>query len=715
MQKQRQTRIAGLSIDLSKYDRRPRLSKEELTALRPFSIYKGRTADVHWSPNSCPVLARLVQPLLDVLDITEMSRSKRRQNCRRRKVVRRLLREMYQRRRSFWSWSSNAWVELIGTTEKRGHLYNPRNFRLSIMCVAYVLGGFTDFRLTGRFPSHRLCVRVFGEDAVGKVIQRVDEQLLRWGYGKTTLWAANAALCEILILNRSPRLEDLTLEFLLDLRARVIKDRGKGKGYEITALGVKIYLISRLLASFGIVSSPIPEEINVNKKYVDVATIGMASEWMSWCKRWRATSVLQPGARKSVYYGILGAGRWLYHEHPEITSPAQWTRGIAAEYVAAVDRAMVGQWTSGISRHTNKGKPLKPRTKDNYIRHARTFLRDCQEWEWIPRRFDPNTALSTPRSIANLIGPDPRVIDEDVWVRLLEAGLNLTAEDLPNQCFGSGVRTTRRTYWYPLEMVQALSIVWLFSGLRSDEIVRLRVGCVRWQREELVIPGTNDTLPKDSVCMLEVPVNKTSLAYAKPMDLIVGEAIQNWQRVRPETPLMLDRKTGEMVQYLFAHRVRRIGKPYINRFIIPLLCRKAGVPETDMRGQITSHRGRATIATYLVNAEKPMTIQEVKAWLGHKKIESTMNYVGTPEAKLAHAYKEADYYAQSLRKLETLVDMKAGAGDSTAAGPISISDLLKTREGLLLLRQDLTLKEGQLEAVDDCIDAIEAVCSNLKR
>ena len=34
---------------------------------------------------------------------------------------------------------------------------------------------------------------------------------------------------------------------------------------------------------------------------------------------------------------------------------------------------------------------------------------------------------------------------------------------------------TRR--FYPIEMVRAVAMVWLFSGLRSDEIVRLRVGC----------------------------------------------------------------------------------------------------------------------------------------------------------------------------------------------------------------------------------------------
>ena len=30
-----------------------------------------------------------------------------------------------------------------------------------------------------------------------------------------------------------------------------------------------------------------------------------------------------------------------------------------------------------------------PRTKSGLLAGARQFFRDCQEWGWIPRRFDP--------------------------------------------------------------------------------------------------------------------------------------------------------------------------------------------------------------------------------------------------------------------------------------------------------------------------------------
>src|SRR2546430_13304382 len=56
--------------------------------------------------------------------------------------------------------------------------------------------------------------------------------------------------------------------------------------------------------------------------------------------------------------------------------------------------------------------------------------------------------------------------------------------------------------------------------------------------------------------------------------------------------------------------------PYTTLFrstLIPLLCRKAGVPEADARGKLTSHRARSTIASMLGNAKEPMTLLDRKS------------------------------------------------------------------------------------------------------
>lgn len=130
---------------------------------------------------------------------------------------------------------------------------------------------------------------------------------------------------------------------------------------------------------------------------------------------------------------------------------------------------------------------------------SRTFFRDCHEWEWLPRRFDPSRALAVPRSVAVLIGTDPRVIADDLWAKLLWAGLNLETGDLPGNSAGT---------YYPMELIRAVTLTWLFSGLRSDEITRLRVGCARWQHDGHPIRAdASDVLAEEAVCLLDVPVH----------------------------------------------------------------------------------------------------------------------------------------------------------------------------------------------------------------
>ena len=98
----------------------------------------------------------------------------------------------------------------------------------------------------------------------------------------------------------------------------------------------------------------------------------------------------------------------------------------------------------------------------------------------------------------------------------------------------------------------------------------------------------------------------------------MGEAIAAWEKVRPRGMKLLDPKTGELVDFLFLFRLTVIGKGYLNRILIPVLCTKAGVPTADVRGNITSHRARSTIASQLFNAKEPMTLFELQEWLGRR-------------------------------------------------------------------------------------------------
>jgi hypothetical protein len=204
--------------------------------------------------------------------------------------------------------------------------------------------------------------------------------------------------------------------------------------------------------------------------------------------------------------------------------------------------------------------------------------------------------------------------------------------------------------------------------LRSDEIFRLRLGCIRWQNQANGRDDLQATVAPDVVCLLDVPTHKTGSAFTKPVDPLVGHAIAEWEAIRPEQPASLDRRTSEYVHFLFCYRARRLPKEYLNRGLIPILCRKAGVPLQDARGQITSHRARATIASQLYNAKEPMTLFELQAWLGHRSPETTQYYACITPTTLAKAYTDAGYFARNMRTIEVLIDRDAVEQGAVATG-----------------------------------------------
>ena len=127
---------------------------------------------------------------------------------------------------------------------------------------------------------------------------------------------------------------------------------------------------------------------------------------------------------------------------------------------------------------------------------------------------------------------------------------------------------------------------------------------------------------------------------------------------------------------LLAYRGAQLGEKYVNQVLIPLLCRKAGVPREDVRGQITGHRARATIASQLYNAKDPMTLFELQAWLGHSSPSSTQHYAQITPTKLTKAYTDAGYFARNVRAIEVLLDRDAiTTGDAAKGTPFEFYEL----------------------------------------
>jgi integrase len=452
---------------------------------------------------------------------------------------------MAARKRSFWGWTTGEWIDSIDAR------LAPRQHGVAI---AYLLCGFSELhRLKSDHVVYSCLARkVFGREHTKNIAERVQELLSEWGYRRAgTSDRVMRTVFECLLFIRSPHLRDITLDHLRS----VIAKRPPRLGTYCA------FAISRVLAKIG----AIPEPMEIVRPFVVRANLpeiteGVPPEWARMCRRWLDTSTVSARYRRKSYYFLLNVGRWLAKEHPAINSPADWTRDLAAEAVAVTCRWRAGDWCTFAPVHIkNRGNALKPSTYAGRISALRVFFRDLQEWELIPRRFDPIRSFVTPKSVLAKIGPNPRIIADDVWAKLVWAGLNLTAEDLPKR---GPFRRKPLENSYPVELCKALAVTWLFAGLRNDEILRLRLGCIRWQRVDVSVPVSDETLSGGAVCMLDVPVNKTGTAFTKPVDPIVGEMIRAWERVRPNGVKLPDRKTGEAVDHLFLFRLTVVGKSY---------------------------------------------------------------------------------------------------------------------------------------------------------
>lgn len=591
-------------------------------------------------------LASLVRPIRDALDLMGSSRSDRNAT----QAV--LLRECLEAGTTFWAWSRDHWLDVLGRHSRAFRARNQgrvsQSVRIEIAAIAYLHGWFRDVLALGHFRRDALARRVFGADAIDTAARRVLEPLKQWGYESGT--AHLSCLCEALLRNESPHLGHLTAQCLDRFRCDAVV--GKRSLY---------FQLAKSLAATGFLDAPLPVAQPLQDGTDVQIAEGVAAVWTEWLERWCSTSTLE--SRDHLRLHLYKLGRWLGVHHPDVTSPEQWTRDLCAEYVAAACRMRVGDYTVRRINLVRAGERLAPRTMAAELGAARTFFWDCQEWGWIPRRFDPGRSLALPRSVKAQIGRKPRVIADDIWARLLWAGLHLEKEDLPR-----AGRDGAQGHYYPLEYVRALALVWLFAGVRSDEISRLRVGCVRWQQPS---PGDGER----PVCLLDIPVHKTGVDFTKPVEPQVGEAIEAWEAVRPSQPQHVDRKTGERVELLFLYRARPMRREIINQSIIPTLCRKADVPTKDVRGRITSHRARATIASQLFNSREPMSLFELQAWLGHGSPASTQHYVAITPTKLAKAYADAGYFERNVRAIEVLIDQDTVKQAAAAGEPWRFYDL----------------------------------------
>jgi len=346
---------------------------------------------------------------------------------------------------------------------------------------------------------------------------------------------------------------------------------------------------------------------------------------------------------------------WLARRHPGIVSPEQWTEETALALRAAVldetnDLFVSAPGAEDLRRRGLLGRRLSHEAISQFLAALRRFFRDLQTKAHavgdapvrrLPRAFDPREALATPAHVEKaLAGSEPRDIAPAVWQRLAIQAARLTPDDLPHPY----------AYW-PFAAVQAMALLWVSTARRPNELLRLRVECVRAQWEPDMRDEDGDPLPPGAdvvgdehsakVYYLHIPSSK----YGGPgwiwIPQYTAEAIARWQAERgADRAPLYDHKDREFADLLFAQRGKRMSATFLNRRLIPLLCAHAGVDPFDAEGTYTAHRGRSARISLLHACG--LELEDPAAYAIHKDTRTIKKYARRNPIHLHRKVARAD-------------------------------------------------------------------------
>jgi hypothetical protein len=153
-----------------------------------------------------------------------------------------------------------------------------------------------------------------------------------------------------------------------------------------------------------------------------------------------------------------------------------------------------------------------------------------------------------------------------------DAAATLTAGDLP------------RGHQYPVSLYRALGLLWVTSARRPNELLRLRLDCLRRDWDPVMRDDDGQPLPAAGrvgergagagapLCYLHVPAGKNRGPFWIWIPDYTADAIDAWKAARPSGQRrQLYAKDREAVDYLFAVRERRVGDQILNDTLMYVL------------------------------------------------------------------------------------------------------------------------------------------------
>jgi integrase len=292
-----------------------------------------------------------------------------------------------------------------------------------------------------------------------------------------------------------------------------------------------------------------------------------------------------------VREGLRRFVNWLTAQHPAIVNLTGVDRGIAEEYL---------RWLpTVISKQT--GRPLVATTRKHEINALAAFFRDTGVWEWADV---PGRPLLTQRDAPRNPQSVPRYLPRHELDALMAA-----VEELSD----------------PMQRAALLLLRW--SGARRDEIRRLTVDC---------LDAYQDGHPR-----LLIPVGKGHSERVVPLHPQAADALQVVIAVAREQRAHArhDPSTGRLAQYAFVRRGKLVSSTFLFDDPLALVCRAAGLVDSNGLPTVSAHRFRHTIGTQL--AEGGARIQTIMSILGHRSANMSLIYSRISDPEVRKQYEAA--------------------------------------------------------------------------
>lgn len=618
-------------------DRSPVLTDKEKALMNEYILAPGRSMSGIRAKRLLDQLARFDKLYLDTVKLSI--------HCTAAVSVgrRHLFQWMIQTEKAFWAWPHETWIEVIHAAPIRKQATGTRFWMLNL---AYLV---CDFLYVGASTTYgQMADAIFGLATVDAEVDKLHTQLITLGYSsngrekKRLRW-----LCALVLLaNRSPHVEMLSPQVLraVDELLADVPSIAKVRGRQY------LLKLQTALCHLNILDEPVL--LDMSKPAVYLPTLwkndtSIDPTWLAWISAFfEQTPCQHDKTIRGVCYTLFTAGRWLKKAHPDITEPARWTEEIANEYVSYTCDANRGDQAlpsnMRFARYQTAPQKLSPKGINARLAGMRFFFSHLQRRTYVvdgklyPKlqiTWLSDEAFKTPADIKAAIQPNPRDIQEDTWFKLIWAACTLTKEKL----------LEAHITQYPLAYYRAACLVWVTAARRSDEIRRLSVGCVsREWAPEMDDEQGNQIEPEAELCYIRVPTNKMKGDFYIPVPTYVADAIEVWESVRPPDQIPLeDRKTRKPTRYLFQYRDELMGSKFLNDSAIPLLCKLAGVSQMDIVGRITSHRARATTATWM--RKMGMVPTDIGKLLGHTNPAKSLPwYLREDKHHLGRVYRKAN-------------------------------------------------------------------------